>query len=110
MGSRGGHEQHASSAPGLHGGRLPVSNTGIHVPPESHWKVWVWQGVSSQVERRLCPECGGQRDGEYRHYWGLLVAEGVCSGVGATANGRRCGAKPWAYRKRRYVSRVVNYL
>ena len=56
MGGGGGHEQHTSSAPGLHGGRLPVTDTGIYVPRASHWEMWVWQGVSSQVERRLCPE------------------------------------------------------
>ena len=56
MGCGGDHEQHASSVPGLHGGRLPVTDTGIHAPRASHWEVWVWQGVSSQVERRLCPE------------------------------------------------------
>ena len=39
----GGHEQHTSSAPGLHGGRLPLSDTGIHAPQVSHWEVW--QGV-----------------------------------------------------------------
>ena len=34
MGSGGGHEQHTSS-PGLHGGRLPLSDTGIHAPQAS---------------------------------------------------------------------------
>ena len=32
MGGGGGHEQHTSSVPGLHGGRLPVTDTGIYVP------------------------------------------------------------------------------
>ena len=36
MGGGGGHEQHASSSPGLHGGRLPVTDTGIHAPQASH--------------------------------------------------------------------------
>ena len=36
MGGGRGHEQHTSSAPGLHGGRLPVSDTGIYVPQASH--------------------------------------------------------------------------
>ena len=99
MGGGGGHEQHTSSAPGLHGGGLPVSDTGIHVQQASpHWEVWVWQGVSSQVERRLCHECGGQRDSGYGHCWDLLIAGVVCSGVGATADGRRCGEKPWPHR------------
>ena len=63
MGGGGAHEQHTSSAPGLHGGRLSVTDTGIYAPRAIHWEVWVWQGVSSQVERRLCPECGGRSDG-----------------------------------------------
>ena len=88
MGGGGGHEQHTSSAPGLHGARLPVTDTGIYVPQASHWEVWVWQGVSSQVERRLCPECGGQRDGGHEHYWGVLVTGGACCGACATADGR----------------------
>ena len=98
MGGGGGHEQHASSAPGLHGGRLPVADTGMYVPQVSHWEVWVWQGVSSQVERRLCPECGGQRDGRYGC---VFIAGGVCSGAGATADGRRCGETSWPHRERR---------
>ena len=100
MGGGGGPEQH-TSAPGLHGGRLPVTDTGIHVPRAFHWEVWVWQGVSSQVERRLCPECGGQRDGGYGRYWGVFIAGGVCSGGGVTADGRRCRAKPRPYWERR---------
>ena len=36
MGGGGGHEQHASSAPGLRGGHLTVSDTGIHAPQASH--------------------------------------------------------------------------
>ena len=56
MGGGGGYEEHTSSTPGLHGGRLPVTDTGIHAPQSSHWEVCVWQGVSSQAERRLCPE------------------------------------------------------
>ena len=52
MGGGGGHEQLASSAPRLHGGRLFVTDTGIYIPQASHREVWVWQGVSSQVERR----------------------------------------------------------
>ena len=102
MGSGGGHEQH-TSAPGLHGGRLPVTDAGIYVPQAFFWEVWVWQGVSSQVDGRLCPECGGQRDGGYGHYWGVLIAEGVCSGAGTNVDGRRCGEKPWPYRERRYL-------
>ena len=99
MGGGRGHEQHASSAPGLHGGRLPVSDAGIYVPQASHWEVWVWQGVSSQVQSgRLCPECGGQRDGGYGDYWCVLIAGGVCSCAGATADGRRCGEKPRPHR------------
>ena len=35
-GGGGGHEQYTSSAPGLHGGRLPVTDTGIYAPLESH--------------------------------------------------------------------------
>ena len=35
LGGRGGHEQHTSSVPGLRGGRLPVIDTGVHVPPAS---------------------------------------------------------------------------
>ena len=101
MGGGGGHEQYASSVPGLHGGRLPVSDTGIYVPRGSHREVWVWQGVLAQVERRLCPECGGQRDGRYGHYWGVFIAGVVCSADGATSDGRRCGEKPWPYRERR---------
>ena len=101
MGSGGGHEQHTSSASGLHGSRLPVTDTGIYVPRVSRWEVWVWQSVSSHVERRLCPECGGQRDGGYGHHWGVFIGGGVCSGAGATADGRRCGEKPWPYRERR---------
>lgn len=62
----------------------------------------MWQGTSFQVEKWLCPECGGQRDGESGHCWGVLTSEGVFSGAGATAYGRRCGEKSWAYRKRRY--------
>ena len=49
------------------------------------------QGVSSQVERRLCPECGGQGNGGYGHYWCVLITRGVCSDADATAAGRRCG-------------------
>ena len=101
MGGGGGHEQHTSSAPGLHGGRLPVTDTGIHAPQASHWEVCVWQGVSSQVERRLCPECGDQRDGGYGHYWCVFIAGAVCSGAGATADGWRCGEKPRSYWERR---------
>ena len=101
MGGGGGHEQHTSSAPGLHGGRLPVTDTGIHVPRASHWEVWVWQGVSSQVGRLLCPEYGGRRDGRYGHYCGVLIAGGVWGGAGATPDGRRCGEKPWPHRERR---------
>ena len=95
MGGGGGHEKHTSCAPGVHGGRLPVTDTGIHVPRASHWEMWVWQGVSSQVERRLFPECGGQRDGRYGEHWC------VYSGAGATPDGRRCGEKPGAHRERR---------
>ena len=47
------------------------------------------------------PECGGQTDGRYRHYWCVLVAGRVCGGAGATADGRRCGEKPWPHRERR---------
>ena len=101
MGGGGGHEQHTSSAPGLHGSRFSITDTGIHAPRASHWKVWVWQGVSSQVERWLCPECRGQRDGGYGRYWGVFIAGGVCGGAGATADGRRCGEKPWPYWERR---------
>ena len=36
MGGGGGHEQLASSAPGLHGGCLFVTDTGICVPQASH--------------------------------------------------------------------------
>ena len=50
MGGEGSHEQHSSSVPGLHGGCLPVTDTGIHIQQASHWEVWVWQGVLSQVE------------------------------------------------------------
>ena len=107
MGGGGGHEQHTSSAPGLHGGRLTVSDTGIYVPGESHCEVWVWQGVSSQVERRLCPECGGQRDGGYGHYWVVPIAGGMCSGAGATADGRRCGEKPRPNRERRWLTDLL---
>ena len=96
LGCGGGHEQHTSSVPGLHGGRLPVTGTGVHVP-----QVWVWQGTSSQVEKWLRPECGGQRDGESGHCWGVLTSESVFSGAGITAYGRRCGEKSWAYRKGR---------
>ena len=103
MGGGGGHEQHTSSAPVLHGDRLSVSDTGIYVPQASHSEVWVRRGVSSQVERRLCPECGGQRDGGYGHYWGVLIAGGVCSGAGATDDGRRCGKESWPNRERRYL-------
>ena len=82
MGSGGGHEQHTSSAPGLHGGRLPVTDAGIHAPQSFHWEVWVWQGLSSHVESgRLCPECESQRDGGYaEHYWVCLLL-GVCAVV-----------------------------
>ena len=59
------HEQYTSSAPGLHGGHLPVTDTGIHTPQAFHWEMWVWQGVSSQVERWLCLKCGGQKDARY---------------------------------------------
>ena len=107
MGGGGGHEQHTSSAPGLHGGRLTVTDTGIYTPQASHWEVWVWQGVSSQVERRLCPECGGQKDGGYGHYWAVLVAGGVCSGAGTTADGGRCGEKPWPNRERRWLVVII---
>ena len=99
MGGGGSHEQHTSSAPGLHGGRLPVTDTCIHIPQASHWEES--QGVSSQVERRLSPECGGQRDGGYEHYWGVLIAGGVYSGGEATADGRRCGEESWPYREKR---------
>ena len=101
MGGGGGHEQHTSSAPGLHGGRLPDTDTGIYVPRAFHWEVWVWQGVSSKVERRLCPECGGQRDGRYGEHWGVLIAGCVCGGAGATPDGRRCGEESRPYRERR---------
>ena len=101
MGGGGGHEQHTSSAPGLYGGRLSVTDIGIYVPRASYWEMWVWQGVSSQVEKRLCPECGGQKDGRYGDYWSVLIAGGVCRGAGATVDGRRCGEKPRSYRKRR---------
>ena len=101
MGGGGSHEQHTSSTPGLHGDRLPVTDTGIYVPPVSHWKVWAGQGVSSQLERRLCPECGGQRDGGHGDYWGVLIVGGACSGAGATVDGRRCGEKPRSHRWRR---------
>ena len=101
MGGGGGHEQHNSPAPGLHVGRLPVTDTGIHVPLASRWEMWVWQGVSSQVERRLCPECGGQRDGRYGYCWCVLIAGCVCGGAGATADGRRCGEKSRPHRERR---------
>ena len=100
MGGGGGHEQHTSSAPGLHGGRLADTDTGIHVPRAIHWEVWVWQGVSSQVERRLCPECS---DGGSGRYWDLFIAGGVCGGAGATADGRRCREKPRPYWERRYI-------
>ena len=36
MGGGGGHEQHTSSAPGLHGSRLTDTATGIYVPKASH--------------------------------------------------------------------------
>ena len=36
MGGGGGHEQHASSASGLHGSRLLDTDTGIHAPRASH--------------------------------------------------------------------------
>ena len=98
MGGGGGHEQHASSAPGLHGGRLSVTDTGIYVPQASHWEVCEGQGLSSQDERRLFPECGGQRDDGYGHYWCVLIAGGACSGAGATADGRRCGKESWPHR------------
>ena len=101
MGGGGGHEQHTSSAPGLHGSRLPVTDTGIHPPRVSHWEMWVWQGVSSQVERRLCPECGGQKDGRYGHHWCEFIAGCVCGGAGATADGRRCGEESRPHRERR---------
>ena len=106
-GGGGGHQQHASSTPGLYGGRLRITNIWIYVPQAAHWEVWVWQGVSYKDERRLCRECGGQRDGEYGHYRGVLIAEGLCSGAGATADGRRCGEKPWPYRKRRYYDIAI---
>ena len=101
MGGDGGHEQHTSSAPGLHGGCLPVTDTRIRAPQAFHWEVWVWQGVSFQVERRLCPQCAGQRDGGYGLYWSVLIAGCVCTGAGATADGRRCGEKSWSYWERR---------
>ena len=101
MGGGGGHEQQASSAPGLHGGRLPVTDTGLYVPRASHWEMCVWQGLSSQVKRRLCPQCGGQKDGRFGHYWCVFIAGGACSGAGATADGRRCGEKPRPHRERR---------
>ena len=103
MGCGGGHEQYTSSAPGLHGSCLSVADTGIHVPWGSHWEVWVWQRQSSQVERWLCPECGGQRDGIYGDYWCVLIAGGVWGDPGATADGRRCGEKPRPYWERRYL-------
>ena len=34
-------------------------------------------------------------------YTGVLVAGGLCSGAGATADGRRCGKKPRPYWERR---------
>ena len=104
MGGGGGHEQHTSSAPELYGGRLPVTDTGIYVPRASHWEVLVWQGVSSQVERWLCPECGATVGGmacRYGEYWGVLIAGDVCGDAGATTDGRRCREKPWPYRERR---------
>ena len=42
MGGGGGHEQHTSSAPGLHGGHLPLSDI-LGYTQVSHWEVW--QGV-----------------------------------------------------------------
>ena len=101
MGGGGGHEQHTSSAPRLHGSRFPDTDTGIQVPKAFHWEMYGGQGVSSQVERRLCPECGGQRDGRYGHSWGVFIARGVCGGAGATPDGRRCGEESWPHRERR---------
>ena len=50
----------------------------------------------------------------------MLIAGGVCSGAGVTADGGRCGEKPRPNRERRwlvvmifdyvYVSKVVTYL
>ena len=66
----------------------------------------MWQGVTYQVERRLCPEYGGQRDGGYGHYWGVLVGGSVCTGAGATAEGR-CGEKPRPHKKRRQLTDIL---
>ena len=61
--ARWGVEEVMNSTPSLlqgwHGDRLPVTGTGIFVPRASHLEEWVWQGVLSQVEKRLCTECGG---------------------------------------------------
>ena len=52
------------------------------------------KSLSSQVQR---PFCGGQRGGRYG---GVLIAGGVCRGVSATADGRRCGEKSRSYWER----------
>ena len=69
----------------------------------------MWQGVSSQVERRLCPECGGDgiRDDGYGWYRGVLVAGSVYSGAGATADGRRCGEKSRPNSERRWLVVII---
>jgi len=108
MGCGGGREEHSSSATRLHGGCLPVADTGVYVPKVGRLSKqeglrWVWQGTLSQVGGWFCPESRGWQNGKcsYRR-WCVLTAPSVCGGVVSSSDGRRCREKPWAYRQGRY--------